>query len=76
MLGTKRALALGDLGAAARAVPLEGQAAATALVRCGERDTRVRARASSAPPHWGAWLQGRRQVQVEAWQAWQAWVRE
>ena len=64
VLGAQRALSLGDPEAGARAVHLEWQAAAVALVRCGERDTRVRARASSAPPHWGAWLQRRRQVQV------------
>ena len=64
VLGAQRALSLGDPEAGARALLLEGQAAAVALVRCGERDTRVRARASSAPPHWGAWLQRRRQVQV------------
>ena len=37
VLGAKRVLALGDLGAAARALLLEGQAAAVALVSCGER---------------------------------------
>ena len=58
LLGAKRALALGDLGAAARALLLEGQAAAVALVRCGERDTRVRARASSAPPRDGCVVAG------------------